>query len=300
MAHGKNEPGIIKLPGDKRAGKPDSALDKEKLPGTKWAGKPDIAFGKTLRKYRLRAHIEQEQLGRACGLSGNSISNWERGVSRPDISLVPTLCRLLDMPIYALFGMTDPDSYTGEEQALLSDYRIMTLPNRRQLRKIVDAILISQEETRAENYRQTRCRLLGHGNGLAAGFGGPLDEEPETFPVFVRMSHEACHADDVFPVNGHSMEPDYPDGSKVFVERVESSALHWGDVIACIAAGTPYVKIYEKDGLHSINPEYPVIHVTEDDNVHLIGRVLGLVPEDAIATKEETEELLEILGSDSK
>lgn len=34
------------------------------------------------------------------------------------------------------------------------------------------------------------------------------------------MSREACRADDVFPVNGHSMESDYPDGSMVFVERV--------------------------------------------------------------------------------
>ncbi len=281
MAHGKNEPGIIKFSGDKRS------------------GKPGIAFGKVLREYRLRAHMEQEQLGRACGLSGNSISNWERGVARPDISLVPTLCRLLDMPVYALFGMDDPALYTGDEKALVSDYRAMTLPNRRQLRKVADAILVSQEETRKENYLQSHCQLLGHGNGLAAGFGGPLDDEPETFPVFVRMSREACRADDVFPVNGRSMEPDYPDGSKVFVERVESSKLHWGDVIACIAAGTSYVKIYEKDGLHSINPRYPVIHVTEDDNVRLIGRVLGLVPEDAIATKEETAELLEMFESDS-
>lgn len=67
-----------------------------------------------------------------------------------------------------------------------------------------------------------------------------------------------------------------------------------------IAAGTPYVKIYEKDGLHSINPEYSVIRVTDDDNVRLIGRVLGLVPEGAIAPKEETAELLEIFESDSK
>ena len=71
-------------------------------------------------------------------------------------------------------------------------------------------------------------------------------------------------------------------------------------MIACSAAGTPYVKIYEKDGLHSINPEYSVIRVTDDDNVHLIGRVLGLVPEGAIASKEETAELLEIFESDSK
>ena len=118
--------------------------------------------------------------------------------------------------------------------------------------------------------------------------------------MFVRMSREACRADDVFPVNGHSMESDYPDGSMVFVERVEIDDLSCGDVIACIAAGTPYVKIYEKDGLHSINPEYSVIRVTDDDNVHIIGRVLGLVPGDAIASKEETAELLEIFESDSK
>ena len=45
------------------------------------------------------------------------------------------------------------------------------------------------------------------------------------------MSREACRADDVFPVNGHSMESDYPDGSMVFVERVEIDDLSYGDVM---------------------------------------------------------------------
>lgn len=49
--------------------------------------------------------------------------------------------------------------------------------------------------------------------------------------MFVRMSREACRADDVFPVNGHSMESDYPDGSMVFVERVEIDDLSYGDVM---------------------------------------------------------------------
>ena len=93
---------------------------------------------------------------------------------------MPTICRLLNMPLYALFGMDDPNLYTSEEKTLVSDYRAMTMPNRRQLRKVVDAILVSQEETRKESYRQNYCQLRGHDNGLAAGFGGPLDEEPET------------------------------------------------------------------------------------------------------------------------
>ena len=40
MADSKNETGIVAFPGIKRA------------------GKPDIAFGKALREYRLRAHME--------------------------------------------------------------------------------------------------------------------------------------------------------------------------------------------------------------------------------------------------
>lgn len=282
MADKKNETGIVQFPLKKNS------------------GRPGIAFGKTLREFRLRAQLEQEQLGRACGVSGNTISNWERDVSRPDISMVPTLCRLLNMTLYSFYGMDDPNSFTNEEKGLMSDYRYMTEPNKRQLRKVAAAIIESQEETRKEGYRQNFCYLTGHDRGLAAGFGAPLDDEPDTYPIFVRISRDACRSDDIFPVNGQSMEPEYPDGSLVFVQHAEADELSFGDVIACIASGTPYVKIYEKDGLHSINPDYDVIHISDDDNMRLIGRVVGIVPEGDLATKEETEELLEIFAEELK
>ena len=138
--------------------------------------KPRIAFGSTLREYRLKAHLEQEQVGKACGVTGNAISNWERDVARPDASLVPTLCNLLNIPLYDFFGMENPNPYSSDEKALVADYRYMTDPNKRQLRSIVSAIIDSQEETRRENYRKNFCHLVGHDAGLAAGFGGPLDE----------------------------------------------------------------------------------------------------------------------------
>ena len=231
-------------------------------------------------------------------MTGNAISNWERDVARPDASLVPTLCNLLNIPLYDFFGMENPNPYSSDEKALVADYRYMTDPNKRQLRSIVSAIIDSQDETRRENYRKNFCHLVGHDAGLAAGFGGPLDEEPEAYPVFVRISREACRSDDVFPVNGQSMEPDYPDGSMVFVERVDAFDLEYGDIIACIVAGTPYVKIYEKDGLHSINPKYSVIGVTDDDNMRLIGRVVGLVDPDDMASEAETKELMEVFADE--
>ena len=280
MANKKKESGVVAFPVQKSS------------------GKPRIRFGSILREYRLKAHLDQEQVGKACGVTGNAISNWERDVARPDVSLVPTLCNLLNIPLYDFFGMTNPNPYSEDEKALIADYRCMTNPNKRQLHSIVRAIVDSQEETRRENYRKNFCHLVGHDAGLAAGFGGPLDEEPDAYPVFVRVSRDARRADDVFPVNGQSMEPDYPDGSMVFVERVDASELAYGDVIACIVAGTPYVKIYERDGLHSINPDYSVISVSDDDNMRLIGRVVGLVDPEDIASDAEAQELMEVFSDE--
>ncbi|PWM63116.1 MAG: hypothetical protein DBX91_01435 [Subdoligranulum variabile] len=268
------------------------------FPGKKATAKPSIAFGSIIRNYRLKANLEQGQVGQACGLTGNAISNWERGVSRPDITLVPILCKTLNMPVEAFFEIPSHSTLSGNEQSVIDGYRSMTPPNKKLLMKAVDAILESQEEARRENYRKSFCRLVGHDLGLAAGFGAPVDDDPDAYPVFVRVSREACQSDDVFPVNGESMEPDYPNGSLVFVERVDVDNLQYGDIVACMASGVPYVKIYEKDGLHSINPSYDVIHVTEDDNARIFGRVVGLVPEGDLATKAETADLLEVFADE--
>lgn len=270
------------------------------FPEQKAGRKPSIAFGSIIRDYRTRAKLEQEQVGRACGLTGNSISNWERGVSRPDLALVPTLCKVLGMPIEAFFGLPSSNTLDGNEKSIIEEYRSLTHPNKTQLLKMLDALVESQEAARRGNYRKGFCPLTGHDSGLAAGFGAPLDGAPDEYTVFVRVSREACRSDDVFPVNGQSMEPDYPDGSSVFVERTNAENISYGEVVACIVAGTPYIKIYEEDGLHSINPAYEPIIVSDDDDARIYGRVVGLVPEEDLATKAETAELMEIFADDLK
>lgn len=187
----------------------------------------------------------------------------------------------------------DDKRLSSDEQVLLNGYRKLSSVNQWQIHRMLEVIIDTQIRARHHDLREAFCRLRGHDVSLAAGFGVPLDGDTDTFPVFVRMSRNAERADDVFPVSGHSMEPDYPDGSMVFVKNVDADDLAYGDIIACIADGTPFVKIYEKDGLHSLNTEFEVIPIGEDDNFRLIGRVIGLVPEADLASKEETEELLE-------
>lgn len=267
-------------------------------PGKKNAGKEAVAFGNTIRDYRLKAQMDQEQVGRACGLTANTVSNWERGVSRPDLALIPKLCEVLGMPLEVFFGLPSASTLSRTERQIVRDYRLMSEPNRTQLVKMIDAILESQRATRREALRKSYMHLPCHEVGLSAGFGGPMDEEPETHTAFVRVSRKAQHADAIFPVNGRSMEPDYPDGSMVFVQRVAADELTYGDTIACVVAGTPFVKIYEKDGLYSLNHNYKPMRICDDDNMRLIGRVLGPVAEEDLPSKDETDELFEAFADE--
>ncbi|MDO4493991.1 MAG: helix-turn-helix domain-containing protein [Clostridia bacterium] len=253
--------------------------------------KPRLQFGGILRAYRQKAGLEQEEVGRTLGVSKHTVSNWERDVARPDVSYIPTLARVLSMPLHAFFGMPEPERLSKAEQELLADFRLLTPAYRSHAKAQVAACVLLQTEARAASLRSTFRALTGHEGTLAAGFDVPLESEPNTYRAYVRRGGLADRADDIFPVNGQSMEPMFPDGSKVYVARAEAGAVAYGEVIACVVAGTPLVKRYERDGLHSVNPLFPVIRVSEHDDMRLIGRVLGPVGEHDLATEEEVREL---------
>lgn len=250
--------------------------------------KPRMRFGATLRAYRQKAGLEQEEVGRTLGVSKHTVSNWERDIARPDVSYIPILSQVLHMPLHAFFEMPDPNMCTSEEKQLLDDYRSLTIASKRHVRRIMDSVLFMEEEAQNERLLRMYRALPEHDNRLAAGFDFPLEADPGTHNVFVRNGGIADRATDIFWVNGESMQPMYPDGSRVFVERADATSIAYGEPIACIVDNVPYVKIYEKDGLHSVNPAFSTIRVNEQNNVCLIGRVLGLVRDNDLASVEDS------------
>lgn len=50
-----------------------------------------------------------------------------------------------------------------------------------------------------------------------------------------------------------------------------------------------YIKRYEKDGLHSLNPDYPVMHFDDEQSVYLIGKVLGVFDPSSYAKQSDIE-----------
>ena len=63
-------------------------------------------IGNKIKQFRLKAGLTQEQLGTSLGISAQSISKWETGITMPDITLLPLLSSELGVTIDEIFDLT--------------------------------------------------------------------------------------------------------------------------------------------------------------------------------------------------
>ena len=247
-----------------------------------------------IRHYREELGMEQKALAAMVGVTANAVSNWERGRARPDVNLLPDICEALQITLYQLYGLDDPSiKYTTVEDAFMENYRQLTPGHQYALRAMVQNLLqVQQAEARRQIHKLTRFE-----HQLAAGIGDPNEFEDSGTPIYVYDDSLTCRADCVFTVNGDSMEPDYPDGCMVLVKRISGSEeLTPGDIGAFMIDNETYIKEYREDGLHSLNPKYDVMHFFDEESVYLIGRVMGVLNPESIATEEDVKRYLAIHG----
>lgn len=240
-----------------------------------------------IRYYREYRGMDQKTLAASVGVTANAVSNWENGRSRPDVELLPELCKTLQITLEELFDQRAvPSGCALRERRLIERYRLLTEGHRQALENLTEALLQAQ---RLDVHPELR-RLFRVEKPLAAGLGDPTEFAEEGEAVYVYASPAADRADYVFRVSGDSMLPDFEDGEWVYVEKLRGGAeLRAGEIGAFIIGNEMYLKQYRPDGLHSLNPAYPVMRFTEEDAVYLIGRVLGVMPEDALAGEADRE-----------
>ena len=63
-------------------------------------------IGSKIKQLRQKASMTQEQLGASLGISAQSVSKWETGVTMPDIALLPLLSGVLGVTIDEIFDLT--------------------------------------------------------------------------------------------------------------------------------------------------------------------------------------------------
>ena len=247
-----------------------------------------------IRHYRMKIGMGRMVFASAVQVSGNAISNWETGRTRPDISLIPAICEALGISPCQLFEMQDPGrDYSEEEQHLVSLYRGLSAGNRRALRLLAGSLKDAQLGDACPDI--TVLRLME--KGLAAGTGDPSEFEEHSRPIYLYSSPLISRADYVFPVSGDSMEPEYRDGDLVLVQAIpEGPELQHGETGAFIKGNEQFIKVYEEKGLRSLNPNYPFMNFSDtDETVYLIGRVIGTVDRERdLADDGDAEKYLRI------
>lgn len=259
-------------------------------------GKEIPVLCRQIRFFRERKGIEQKELAAKVGIKSNAVSNWENGRTRPDIALLPKICQVLGVSLDELFDIQKEDSAAdekpvitmtvSEEDILLEGYHQLSEGHRSVVSSLVRQLCDVEDR---ELYDSITEEIM-FTKGLCAGFdtGTEYEDQGETIHLYKSKVHP--NMDCLFPVSGDSMEPDFHNGDLVMVQRLaEQSELHYGEIGAFSIRNETYIKQYSKRGLVSLNKKYKLMRFNEDDNVFLIGRVLGVLDPDAIASFEDVQ-----------
>lgn len=248
-----------------------------------------------IRFYREKSGMGQKALAGLLGITANAVSNWEQGRSRPDVNLLPAVCRALNITLYDLYGEKMPDELlSAREKRLIEGYRALNPANRYVVDKSVETLGFVQRIGNGPEIRE----LLYFERSLAAGTGDPTEFEQEAEPIYLYASREVRRADYVFRVNGDSMEPAYCSGDLVLVQKLAGGAsLSYGEIGAFIVGNETYIKAYQPDGLHSLNRKYGVLRFDEEQSVYLIGRVIGVAAAEDIAQEDAVRAYLAVQGA---
>jgi Predicted transcriptional regulators len=66
-----------------------------------------IETGRRIGRLRKNNNLTQMELADLMGVSYQAVSNWERGVSMPDISKLPELAKIFNVKIDDLFNQEE-------------------------------------------------------------------------------------------------------------------------------------------------------------------------------------------------
>ena len=62
-----------------------------------------VTISDRIKKYRASANITQKEFGDMIGVTAQAVSKWERGEGYPDITILPSIARVLDCSVSDFF-----------------------------------------------------------------------------------------------------------------------------------------------------------------------------------------------------
>ena len=243
-------------------------------------------FAEIIHENRVRQNMGQSELGQKVGVSANCVSNWESGRNRPDMNFVPDLCDALGISISGLFGITSRYSdLTHSDQEILKLYHSLNENHRAYFDHMLFGLHELQRKEEARNHFKVLRPVFRNEASAAAGFGTFLDENPNGQTVYLVDNDLAGATDEIIPVSGDSMEPDFSSGDEVLVKHCQS--ILPGQIGIFVIDGQGYIKEYQPGKLVSHNKQYEDIVFKDCNDIRCYGLVIGKVTKDMIPSAED-------------
>lgn len=204
-------------------------------------------FAERLRILRERHEMTQEELAERLHLSKKTISAYETGRAQPTLSTLAKIADILNTTADYLLGTTDDPR--PQRQKMYTERDFETIPVY---------------------------------NGACAGNGGAYPDG-STIIEYVQIPKDMPGQFGV-KVIGDSMEPEFYEGDIVIVNP---DLVYVNNDRVVVLLSDPYyfeptavVKIYrEQNGvryLQSRNEKYPPIILTNNTQIHFVGKIVGL------------------------
>ena len=245
--------------------------------------KSGIAYAEIIRERRKAKGLNQEELGAMVSVRKNAVGAWESGRSRPDLSSVPVICEALGVSLEEFFGVRKEKKNGKEETGeFLARFKALTDYHQEIVLREMDILLEAQKASQIPKRKMIRI----YRNDLSACAGPSYSiGETQGEQVWIEENPLTVQADEVIRVSGDSMEPRFHDGDQVLVKHHVS--LHPGEIGIFTNGDSGYIKEYQRDGLHSLNPAYSTMVFSEEDEVRCIGKVIGIADEKMFARRDE-------------
>lgn len=234
-----------------------------------------------LKEGRINKGLKQSDVATKIGVKGNTLSNYENGVSEPDIDTFCALCDIYGLDAAELLGEAYGLGVQGSDFAIKPS-EIEHIKKYRELdshgKDIVDYILLKEWErvdalksSPAAAEHDNTFRLVNYYYRLAsAGTGQILFDTPPTKRIEIPNIQKYAHVDYAIGVNGNSMEPMYHDGDTLLVEMTDEISV--GSIGIFCVDDNCYVKKLGNAELISLNADYPNIPLNE--TARCMGRVI--------------------------
>lgn len=270
-----------------------------------------MTLGDILKRYRMDNNISIDEFSKKSSLSKGYISMLENNINprnnKPIAPTLPTIQKIavgMGTDVDTLLKAIDSNqnislkdetesSYDNdnslnfkieyEEIEHIKKYRNLDEQGRLHVNTVLDwetervKKLSRQQKQNTKAAKETpQLRIIQYYQRLAsAGKGEYLFDDIPADTIKVKDTPISCKADFAIGVSGNSMEPDYYDGEKVFVEK--TAHLEIGEVGIFVQGENCYIKELGKDRLVSRNRK--CLDVIPTENVRIVGKVLGKVEE---------------------